>query len=75
MRALTGKVVSTKMQKTAVVEVERFFTHPLYEKRLKKTKKYHVHDEIGVKKGDRVKFAETRPLSKTKKWKVVEVLK
>lgn len=74
MRALIGKVVSTKTQ-TAVVRVERFFIHPLYERRIKRARKYHVYDELGVKEGDEVKFVQTRPLSKTKKWKVVEILK
>lgn len=74
MKVFTGKVVSTKMQKTAVVEVERFFAHPLYEKRVRRTKRYPVHDEVGVKEGETVRFAETRPMSKTKRWKIVEVV-
>lgn len=75
MKTLTGKVVSTKTPKTAIIEVERFFTHPLYEKREKRSKRYPVHDEVGVKEGNTVHFVEIRPVSKTKKWKVIEVLK
>lgn len=75
MRVFTGRVISTKMPKTATVEVERIMQHPLYRKRIKRTKKYHVHDELGVKEGDKVRFAESRPYSKTKKWKILEVVK
>ena len=49
--------------------------HPLYKKRLKRITKYQVHDEVGVKVGDKVKFADSRPYSKSKKWKIVEVVK
>jgi len=75
MRVFSGKVVSTKMAKTATVAVERFVTHPVYGKRLRKTKKYHVHDEIGVAVGDEVKFVACRPVSKLKRWKITEVVK
>lgn len=75
MKKLTGQVISTKMAKTTVVEVRRPKIHPLYQKRLVAKKKYHVHDEIGVKPGDWVKFIQTRPISKTKKWKIVEVVR
>ena len=74
-KELIGKVVSDKMEKSAVVEVERFKMHPLYKKRFRRTKKYTVHDEIGVKVGDLVKIRETRPISKTKRFKIVEVIK
>lgn len=74
MRVFTGKVVSRKTEKTAVVEVTRHFAHPLYEKTVKRSKKYHVHDELGVNAGDVVSFVETRPISKTKKWKIIEVI-
>ena len=74
MKIFTGTVVSTKMQKTATVAVKRLVVHPLYKKRLRKTKKYHVHDEIGVKVGDSVKFVACRPISKLKRWKVTEVV-
>ena len=72
MKKFQGKVIATKMAKTAVVEVERYRVHPIYKKRMKVKKKYHVHDELGVKEGDKVIFGETRPISKTKKWRIVE---
>jgi small subunit ribosomal protein S17 len=75
MKTLTGIVLKSKMNKTANVLVERIKIHPIYRKRFKIKKKYHVHDEIGIKKGDKVKIESCRPISKTKKWKVVEVLK
>lgn len=75
MKQIIGTVVSTKMAKTAVVLVERFKTHPVYKKRIKVKKLYHVHDEVGVKKSDRVKIGQCRPISKTKKWKILEVIK
>ncbi len=71
---LIGKVVSTKMNKTVLVETERLVPHPLYRKRLKKTKKFKVHDEVGVKVGDKVRIVSTRPLSKDKYFKVGEVI-
>ncbi len=74
MKTFTGKVVSTKMSKTATVVVERFFEHPIYKKRIRKAKKYHVHDEIGAKVGDEVNFVDSRPYSKTKRWRLVEIL-
>lgn len=74
MKTMNGKVISTKMAKTATVLVETKYHHPLYQKVLKARKKYHAHDEMGVKKGDRVKIQESRPLSKTKKWKIVKVI-
>jgi len=70
-----GLVVSDKMDKTAVIEVEDRVKHPLYGKVLRRTKKYKAHDEhnqCGV--GDRVQIMETRPLSSTKRWRVVEIL-
>lgn len=72
MKKFKGRVISTKMDKTAVVEVGRYQIHPVYKKRMKIKKKYHVHDELGVKEGERVIFGETRPISKTKKWKILE---
>ncbi len=72
----TGKVVSDKMQKTVVVAVERLVRHPIYKKVLRKTKKYKVHDEKNeCKVGDLVRIEETRPLSKEKRWRVVEIIK
>ena len=75
MKIFIGRVVATKTAKTATVSVERMTIHPLYKKRLKRSTKYQVHDEIGVKVGDNVKFADSRPYSKTKKWKISEVVK
>ncbi len=72
MKVWTGKVVSNKQTKTVVVEVERFHRHPIYERRIRLTKKYQVHSENPIEIGETVRFAETRPLSKTKRWKVVE---
>lgn len=74
-KTFTGTVVSTKMLKTVVVAVERLWLHPLYKKRTKKTRKFKAHDELGVKVGDKVIIQETRPISKEKRWKVVEVIK
>ncbi len=75
MKIFTGKVVATKTAKTATVAVERMTIHPLYKKRLKRIRKYQVHDEMGVKVGDNVKFSDSRPYSKTKKWRITEVVK
>jgi len=74
MKIFTGKVVATRTAKTATVAVERMTIHPLYKKRLKRIRKYQVHDEMGVKVGDNVKFSDSRPYSKTKKWKITEVI-
>lgn len=74
-KAREGLVVSDKMDKTAVVEVEDRVKHPLYGKVMRRTKKYKAHDErndCGV--GDRVQIMETRPLSATKRWRIVEIL-
>ena len=75
MKIFTGKVVGTKMAKTAVVSVERIVIHPLYKKRFKRDRKYQVQDELGVKVNDVVKFAASKPYSKTKKWLILEVVK
>ena len=70
-----GTVVSNKMDKTVIVAVERRVAHPLYSKQLARTKKYYVHDEENaVREGDVVKIAETRPLSKLKRWRIVEIV-
>lgn len=70
-----GVVVSDKMNKTAVVAVERLVKHPAYKKYIKRTSKFKAHDEKNeCKVGDKVKIMETRPLSKTKRWRVVEIL-
>ncbi len=69
-----GIVVSNKMQKTVVVAVENRSAHPKYGKIVVKTKKFKAHDEMNqCKEGDRVRIRETRPLSKTKRWEVVEI--
>jgi len=71
----TGVVVSNKMDKSIVVAVEIREKHPLYGKFVKKTKKFHVHDaENACHAGDTVRIMETRPLSKTKRWRLVEIL-
>jgi len=70
-----GKVVSDKMQKTIVVAVEDMVRHPLYGKTVKRTKKFKAHDENNEAKiGDIVKIMETRPLSKDKRWRLVEIV-
>ncbi|CAN5355657.1 30S ribosomal protein S17 [soil metagenome] len=70
-----GTVVSDKMQKTVVVSVERRFAHPLYGKQVTRTKKYHAHDENNeFNVGDVVRITETRPLSKLKRWRLVDVV-
>ena len=72
----TGVVMSDKMTKTRVVRTERRVRHPLYKKILKVRKKFYVHDEQNLSKvGDKVRIQETRPLSKLKRWKLVEILK
>jgi small subunit ribosomal protein S17 len=72
-RILQGVVVSDKQNKTVVVKVERRFTHPLFQKTVRRTKHYHAHDESGAfKVGDTVFIEETAPISKLKRWRVVE---
>ena len=72
-RVLQGVVVSNKNDKTIVVEVERRYTHPLLKKTVRRTKKYHAHDEKNVfKEGDRVEIQESAPISKLKRWVVIE---
>ena len=75
-RVLTGTVVSDKMDKTITVLVETYKNHPLYKKRVKSSKKYKAHDENSVASmGDTVRIMETRPLSATKYFRLVEVVK
>ena len=70
-----GRVVSDKMDKTITVAVEEFVRHPLYGKAVKRTKKFKAHDEQNTCKiGDRVKIMETRPMSKDKRWRLVDVM-
>ena len=72
-RILTGTIVSDKTDKTVVVKVERRVKHPLYGKIIKRSKKYHAHDEGNeFKQGETVRIEETRPISKLKTWQVIE---
>lgn len=74
-KVLTGKVVSDKMDKTVVVAVETLVRHPLYQRIIRRTKKFKAHDEQNsCRVGDKVKMMETRPLSKEKRWRVIEIL-
>ena len=71
----TGVVISDKAEKTVTVRVGRQFAHPLYGKQMSQTKKYHAHDEANeYKVGDTVRIMETRPLSKTKRWRVTDLI-
>lgn len=75
-KTVVGNVVSTKMQKTIVVEVERRKAHPLYRRVVRMTKKFYAHDENNTAHvGDVVRLEETRPLSKLKRWKLQEVIR
>jgi small subunit ribosomal protein S17 len=72
----TGEVISNKMAKTIIVRVERRFPHPKFKKVVTGYKKFYAHDEKSeAKVGDRVRIEETRPLSKTKRWRLIEVVK
>jgi len=74
-KTVVGKVVSDKMEKTRVVAVTEHYRHPLYGKYLKRTKRFHVHDERNdSKRGDQVMIIESRPLSKTKRWRLQKIL-
>jgi small subunit ribosomal protein S17 len=74
-KSRVGRVVSNKMNKTVIVAVERPVAHPLYGKQVTRTKKYYAHDEQNAaREGDTVRIAETRPLSKLKRWRVVEII-
>lgn len=75
-RILQGTVVSDKNDKTVVVKVERRFTHPLFKKTVRRSKNYKAHDEANVKKvGDQVSIEESRPISKDKRWIVIDDVK
>lgn len=70
-----GTVISDKMDKTIVVQLERYVSHPFYKKKVKSTVKYRAHDELNdAREGDRVRIMQTRPLSKTKDWRLVEIV-
>ncbi len=72
-RILTGIIVSDKTEKTVVVKVERRVKHPLYGKIIKRSKKYHAHDEGNdFRQGETVRIEETRPISKLKTWRVID---
>ena len=74
-KTMTGKVVSNKMSKTVVVKVERRFAHPVFKKVVKTTKKYKVHDEKNeCSEGDTILIQETRPLSKEKRWRLLNII-
>ena len=74
-KSRTGIVVSDKMQKTVVVAIERRVPHPIYGKMITRTKRLKVHDEENsAKTGDTVRIVETRPLSKDKRWRLVEIV-
>jgi small subunit ribosomal protein S17 len=73
-KSVVGQVVSNKMQKTVVVEVEWTIIHPKYKKVVRRTTRYMAHDEHGCGIGDRVQLTETRPLSKRKHWRVVSIV-
>ena len=74
-KTMTGVVVSNKMDKTIVVKVERRFAHPVFKKVVKTTKKYKVHDEKNeCVEGDFIRIQETRPLSKEKRWRLMDIV-
>ena len=74
-KTMTGVVVSSKMDKTVVIKVERRFSHPVFKKVVKTTKKYKVHDEKNeCLEGDFVRIRETRPLSKEKRWRLLGII-
>ncbi len=74
-KVMTGRVVSNKMEKTVVVSIERLRRHPLYKKAVRRMVKYKAHDEKNeCQPGDVVRIIETRPLSRDKRWRVVQVL-
>lgn len=75
-KILLGEVVSDRMQKSITVKVERRVRHPIYERVIRRSKKYHAHDEHDqCQVGDQVRIIETRPLSKTKRWRLLEIVR
>jgi small subunit ribosomal protein S17 len=74
-RRITGVVTSNKMMKTVVVEIERTFRHPLYQKVVHSSKRVKAHDEMNCQIGDEVRIVESRPLSRDKRWVVEAILK
>jgi small subunit ribosomal protein S17 len=76
VKTKTGQVVSDKMEKTIVVAAENLVEHPLYKKRVRRTRKFHAHDEHAeAHLGDIVRIGETRPISKNKTWRLLEVIR
>lgn len=74
MKTLTGIITSNKAAKTVAVKVSKLWTHPVYKKRVKRSKSFLAHDEQGSKVGDKVMLGETRPISKLKHFKVLEII-
>jgi len=75
-KTFIGKVISDKMEKTIIVQVVRQISHPKYKRIIRKFSKFKVHDENSLAKvGNRVKIMETRPLSKEKRWRLVEIIR
>ncbi|HEX6644225.1 MAG TPA: 30S ribosomal protein S17 [Gemmatimonadales bacterium] len=70
----TGLVTSDKMEKTVTVEIVRRYAHPVYNKQVTRTKKFKARNELGAKAGDTVRIMETRPLAKTVRWRVTEIV-
>lgn len=76
MKTKTGQVVSNKMDKTIVVAVENLVEHPLYKKRIRRTRKFQAHDERNeAHEGDLVRIGESRPISKNKTWRLLEIVR
>ena len=75
MKKIQGMVTSAKTVGSATVKIERWVVHPMYGKRLKRHKKYHADNAIGAKMGDKVILEQTKPISKTKMWRIVEIVK
>ncbi len=73
MKTLTGTVISAKMDKSAVVLVERLWRHPLYRKTVHRSKKYLVDNQLKAQEGDIVEIQESRPLSKRKRWTIIKI--
>lgn len=73
MKTLKGKVISAKLEKSAVVLVENMWSHPLYKKTVKRSKKYLAHNDKGASEGDFVTIQESRPLSKRKRWIITNI--
>lgn len=75
MKTIKGKIVSDKMTQTAVVEIVRFAAHPMYHKRMRRTHNFHVHNTLGAKTGQVVEIKEIKPMSKTKHWTIINIVK